>query len=133
MQALQDKYGKDIRIDVEIPDYQVCVDKFHFSNVLQNLLDNAVKYTPSHPHIVLKAGQKGRNTWISVSDNGMGIPSSQRKRVFEKYYRIPTGDVQNVRGFGIGLYYCRLVVEKHGGKISVSGSPEGGTTVTILF
>ena len=133
VQALPLKYGKDVRIDVEVPDMQVCVDKFHFSNVLQNLLDNAVKYTPSRPHIVIKAGQKGRNTWISISDNGIGIPSSQRKHVFEKYYRVPTGDVQNVRGFGIGLYYCRLVIEKHGGKISISGSPNGGTTVTILF
>ena len=133
VQALPLKYGKDVRIDVEVPDMQVCVDKFHFSNVLQNLLDNAVKYTPSRPHIVIKAGQKGRNTWISISDNGIGIPSSQRKHVFEKFYRVPTGDVQNVRGFGIGLYYCRLVIEKHGGKISISGSPNGGTTVTILF
>ena len=133
VQALQDKYGKDVRIDVEIPDCQVCVDKFHFSNVLQNLLDNAVKYTPSHPHIVIKAGNKGKKTVISISDNGTGIPSSQRKRVFEKYYRVPTGDIQNVRGFGIGLYYCRLVVEKQGGKIFIFGSPGGGTTVTIIL
>ena len=133
VQALPLKYAKDIRIDTEVPDLQVTVDKFHFSNVLQNLLDNAVKYTPSHPHIVLKAGNKGGKTVISISDNGIGIPPSQRKRVFEKYYRVPTGDVQNARGFGIGLYYCRLVIEKQGGKISISGSPDGGTTVTILL
>ena len=133
VQALRDKYDKDIRIDTEIPDLQVIVDKFHFSNVLQNLLDNAVKYTPSHPHIVIKAGNKGKKTVISISDNGTGIPSSQRKRVFEKYYRVPTGDIQNVRGFGIGLYYCRLVVEKQGGKIFIFGSPGGGTTVTIIL
>ena len=61
------------------------------------------------------------------------VPASQRRRIFEKYYRIPTGDVQNVRGFGIGLYYTRLVVEKHGGTISVSPAPGGGSIFSILL
>ena len=81
----------------------------------------------------LRHSPDSRNVRIEIQDNGIGIPASQRRRIFEKYYRIPTGDVQNVRGFGIGLYYSRLVVEKHGGTISVSPAPGGGSIFTLTL
>lgn len=131
------KYKKPIDIRTEWSgdgDYRVCVDRFHFSNVLLNILDNAVKYGSDTPHILIKvAGTGQRRTAISISDDGTGIPASQRKHIFEKYYRIPAGDIHNVRGYGIGLYYCRLVVEKLGGSIRVADNPGGGTVFTIVI
>lgn len=130
------KYKKPIQIRTELPagDCEVRVDRFHFANVLLNILDNAVKYGGDEPCITVRVERTNAGrTSISISDNGPGIPPSQRKRIFEKYYRIPSGDVQNVRGYGIGLYYCRLVVEKSGGRISVSDPPGGGAVFTIIL
>lgn len=113
----------------------VDADAFHLSAAISNILDNAVKYSTASPEITvrLRHSPDSRNVRIEIQDNGIGIPPSQRRRIFEKYYRIPTGDVQNVRGFGIGLYYTRLVVEKHGGTVSVSPAPGGGSIFTVTI
>lgn len=124
-------------ISEEYPDRPITVeaDTFHLSAAISNILDNAVKYSSASPEITVRLRRAGADgsIRIEVQDNGIGIPASQRRRIFEKYYRIPTGDVQNVRGFGIGLYYSRLVVEKHGGAISVSPAPGGGSIFTLTL
>ena len=124
-------------ISEEYPDRPITVeaDTFHLSAAISNILDNAVKYSTASPEVTvrLRHSPDSRNVRIEIQDNGIGIPPSQRRRIFEKYYRIPTGDVQNVRGFGIGLYYTRLVVEKHGGTISVSPAPGRGSIFTIIL
>ena len=113
----------------------ITADAFHLSAAISNILDNAVKYSAATPEITvrLRRAAADGSIRIEVQDNGIGIPASQRRRIFEKYYRIPSGDVQNVRGFGIGLYYSRLVVEKHGGTISVSPAPGGGSIFTLTL
>ena len=130
--------GGRVRITEDYPEGPapvITADAFHLSAAISNILDNAVKYSAATPEITvrLRRAAADGSIRIEVQDNGIGIPASQRRRIFEKYYRIPTGDVQNVRGFGIGLYYTRLVVEKHGGTISVSSAPGGGSIFTLTL
>jgi two-component system phosphate regulon sensor histidine kinase PhoR len=96
-----------------------------------NLLDNAIKYTEESPQIVLKTRNIPNGIELLVQDNGMGISKSNQKRIFEKLYRVPTGNVHNVKGFGLGLSYVKTVVEKHGGMIGVNSELKKGSTFYI--
>lgn len=125
-----EKSGVTVTEDYPDSRFSVNADSFHLSAAISNILDNAVKYCTSAPHVTVRLRRLPEGgALIEIQDNGIGIPSSQRRHIFEKYYRIPTGEVQNVRGFGIGLYYSRLVVEKLGGNISVSDAPGGHGSV----
>lgn len=106
------------KIELILPSHckPIVADAFHFENALSNLLDNAIKYGGDQIHICLD--QNGHNK-IRVRDNGGNISPEQKNRVFEQFYRIPKGDVHDVKGFGIGLYYVKTILEKHGGKIDL--------------
>lgn len=95
-------------------------DKVHMTNIVLNLLDNALKYTEDIPQIVVRSRNIPNAIELSVTDNGMGISRANQKRIFEKLYRVPTGNVHNVKGFGLGLSYVKAVVEKMGGMIGVN-------------
>jgi len=96
------------------------VDVFHFENVISNLIDNAIKYGGNSIEIQLNTYKKG--TEISISDNGEGIEKTHQEKIFEQFYRVPKGNTHDVKGFGIGLYYCKKIIEKHGGTIVVNSS-----------
>jgi two-component system phosphate regulon sensor histidine kinase PhoR len=108
-------------------------DKVHLANVIFNLLDNANKYSPRKPQILVSTADAENGIYISVHDKGMGISKANMKRIFEKLYRVPTGDVHNVKGFGLGLSYVKFIVEKHGGSISVESEPGKGSTFTMFL
>ncbi len=108
-------------------------DKVHLSNVIFNLLDNANKYSPRKPQIMVSTAEAEDGILISVQDKGMGISKANLKRIFEKLYRVPTGDVHNVKGFGLGLSYVKFIVEKHGGSITVDSEPGKGSTFTMFL
>ena len=97
-------------------------DPFHLENALSNLVDNAIKYGGSEVQVIL--AQLGSRAQVVVQDNGGFIEKSQKERVFDKFYRIPTGNQHDVKGFGIGLYYSRKIIEKHGGSIDLVLKPQ---------
>ena len=107
----------------------VQADRAHLSNILNNLIDNAIKYSPGEAHVEITA----TSTAISVADHGMGIAADKLPHIYDKFYRVPTGDLHDVKGYGLGLHYVKTMVEKHGWSIDVSSTMGEGTTFTIIF
>lgn len=122
------KAEKDVTFTVDIPsDFTVNADRMHLCNILNNLTDNAVKYSGETVEIHVAA----EGNRLTVSDNGIGMSSSDLKHIFEKFYRAHTGNLHDVKGYGLGLYYVHSIVEKHGWSISVESEPDTGTTFTL--
>lgn len=109
------------------------VDEMHFQNVIFNLLDNAVKYAkPDEPlNVYLKTWNTEHHLCLSVRDTGQGIKKENLKKIFEKFYRVHTGNVHDVKGFGLGLAYVKKMVDLHEGEIRVDSEYGKGTTFTI--
>ena len=106
-------------------------DEMHLTNIIINLLDNANKYSPEAPNITLKANSDEENFYLSIQDRGIGMTKEQQKHIFEKFYRVPTGDLHNVKGFGLGLAYVQKIVAAHGGVINVDSEPGKGSKFSI--
>ncbi|MES2566209.1 MAG: HAMP domain-containing sensor histidine kinase [Bacteroidota bacterium] len=106
-------------------------DKTHMANAICNLLDNAIKYSIKEPELLIQTFNKEEYFLLTVSDNGIGIESEYQKKVFDKFFRVPTGDVHNVKGFGLGLTYIKSIVELHGGSIELQSEKEKGTVFII--
>ncbi len=106
-------------------------DPLHLNNIFYNLFDNAIKYSVEKPEIMVKTELKDRKILIEVRDNGPGIGTEYQKKVFQKFFRVPTGNVHNVKGFGLGLYYVRRVCEAHGWKIRLESEINKGSNFII--
>ena len=106
-------------------------DEIHITNIIINLLDNANKYSPEAPNITLKADSDEQNFYLSIQDRGIGMTKEQQKHIFEKFYRVPTGNLHNVKGFGLGLAYVQKIVAAHGGVIDVHSEPGKGSKFSI--
>lgn len=111
-------------------DIKIMADEFHIKNLLATVIDNAVKYS-SDPIVDIRVADESGNVTIEIEDNGCGISKEHLSHVFEKFYRVPTGDIHSVRGYGLGLYYAKQVAELHKGTISMNSRVGKGTTVTI--
>lgn len=122
----------DIHIDVE-DDLVLDADRFHLSNIVSNLIDNAIKYSGESVHIDITAKATDEGTEIRVRDNGIGIAPDKQKHIFDKFYRVPTGNIHDVKGYGLGLYYAKTMVEKHGGTIEVSSAPGKGSEFILTL
>lgn len=108
-------------------------DRVHISNILYNLIDNAIKYSPEKPKIEIATNSTDEHIEISVKDNGLGIPEQSQKNIFEKFYREPTGNRHDIQGYGLGLNYVKAIVEAYKGKIKlISKEGEGSTFVIKL-
>ena len=130
------KAEKEITITYEIEpaNLSVTADRTHFSNIISNLIDNAVKYSPGQVLIKLHCHRNANGqVEISVTDQGIGIASEKQKHIFDKFYRVPTGNLHDVKGYGLGLYYVRTMIEKHGGTVSVESEPGHGSTFTLVI
>lgn len=130
------RVGLDGTIDVDLMATVPAVtgDRLHLANVLHNLLDNAAKYCKTQPRIrISTTNPDDHHVAIEVADNGIGIAPSEKKKIFEKFYRVPTGNVHNVKGFGLGLSYVNDMIAKHKGKISFESTPGMGSSFRIVL
>lgn len=124
------KAVKPVEIDIDIPDnISIQADSLHLGNILSNLIDNALKYSGDSVHIIIKADAHS----ITISDNGVGIDKENLPFIFDKFYRVPSGDRYEVGGYGLGLFYVRQITELMGWDIDVASKPGQGTKFTIRF
>lgn len=113
--------------------HHIQADPVHVSNIIHNLLDNAMKYSRENPKIEIATTNENGWVVISVADNGIGIPTKALNYIFDKFYRVPTGNVHDVKGFGLGLYYVQQMMTAHRGKIKVKSTQGKGTTFKLYF
>ncbi|PZX58099.1 sensor histidine kinase [Algoriphagus chordae] len=106
-------------------------DLFHISHILNNLLDNANKYSPENPFIIIEARDDADQVYITIKDEGIGMNKDAQRKIFDKFYRVPTGNVHDVKGFGLGLSYVKTMLEAHKGGIQVSSELGKGSSFTI--
>ena len=108
-------------------------DKVHFSNIIHNLLDNAIKYCRTVPEITVSSRNTKKKLIVCIADKGIGIPKENQNKVFKKFYRVPTGNVHNVKGFGLGLFYIKNVCHAHGWKVALRSEEGKGTEIEIIM
>lgn len=122
-----------INTDLKATNPVVKADQFHMTNVIFNLLDNANKYSLNEPRIKVSTQNKPEGLQVEVRDNGIGISKTNQKKIFEKLYRVPTGNIHAVKGFGLGLSYVKAILDKHNGKIDIQSEPNRGSTFIIFI
>lgn len=126
------KQNAQISVEVIPETMELFIDKVHFTNVMHNLIDNALKYNDKKdPLIAISAIENADHITIFIKDNGKGIPEAYINRVFEKFFRVPSGNVHETKGYGLGLSYVKAIIDLHEGTIEVSSKPGTGTTFTI--
>ena len=129
------KASKPVEFTCSIPeDIELVADRTHLYNMLSNLIDNAIKYADKEPcRIEATAWQDDHETTISITDNGPGISEANQRQIFDKFFRVPSGNIHNVKGYGLGLYYVKDMMGKHGGTARVESVPGKGSTFTLHF
>ncbi len=127
---LKHKSG-NIEVNFNAEHSEVLVDEVHFSNIISNLLDNAIKYAKESPRVKIETFNRKKSFIITISDNGIGMSKETQSRIFEKFYRAHTGNLHNVKGFGLGLAYVKTVIEEHKGKIKVESTLGKGSKFEI--
>jgi two-component system phosphate regulon sensor histidine kinase PhoR len=130
--VIKEKNGS-VKLVASAEKCRINADPLHISNVIFNLIDNALKYCDKNPEVIITLYAKDYNVQITIKDNGIGIPKEFQTRIFEKFYRIPTGNVHNVKGFGLGLSYVFSVIKAHKGKITLESTQGQGSTFTLIF
>jgi two-component system phosphate regulon sensor histidine kinase PhoR len=120
-----------IKVESDTENAVISADKLHFSNLIFNILDNAIKYCSVEPDISIKLETSGSHYLVSFDDNGIGIPKDYRKKIFHRFYRVPTGNVHDVKGFGLGLDYVHKIVQRHGWQINVIENSRKGSTFIL--
>ena len=133
MKLQMDKAGGTMDVQLEAKDDVVIGDELHLSNVLFNLVDNAIKYSSEKPEIKVKTFNRGKSVVITVSDNGIGMTKDQQEKIFDQFYRIPTGNIHNVKGFGLGLSYVNDIIKRLNGKITVKSEKDKGTQFEVIL
>jgi two-component system phosphate regulon sensor histidine kinase PhoR len=125
--------GGNICVSLKATKYILKVDKIHFNNIISNLFDNANKYSPEKPHITVKTWSDEKGFYVSVEDKGIGISVEHQKHIFRNLYRVPTRNLHNVKGFGLGLYYVKTLTQAHGGTVNVYSELRKGSRFELFF
>lgn len=128
-----DEAGGTIDLITDIQSAYIKADKLHLTNVISNILDNAIKYCNQKPRVEVKLYRKDDMIAIAIKDNGIGIKRENTKKVFDKFYRVSTGDIHDVKGFGLGLYYVKNICDAHGWKIDIISEQDAGSEVIIMM
>jgi two-component system phosphate regulon sensor histidine kinase PhoR len=129
---IENKQG-NIQLNLNAERYMVTGDRTHLTNALGNLIENAIKYSGGKPMINVQTYNTGQCLTIMVTDDGIGIEKEYQDQVFDKFFRVPTGDVHDVKGFGLGLAYVKKIVELHEGTIELKSVKGMGTSFTLTF
>lgn len=124
--------GAELSLQLEA-EGRLSADPLHFTNMLFNLLDNAVKYSSGTPKIKVSSRNVGHAIEIAVTDQGIGLSPRDQQRIFDKFYRVPTGNVHDVKGFGLGLTYVYRMMQRHKGKVRLRSQLGKGSTFTLIF
>ncbi len=122
-----------IQLDLQAAPSSIYADELHITNTIYNLVDNALKYSPDNPDIYIRTYNDKKHIILQVQDHGQGISKENQKHIFEKFYRVTTGDIHNVKGFGLGLNYVKQVLDLHHSTIRLDSKPGEGSTFTISF
>jgi two-component system phosphate regulon sensor histidine kinase PhoR len=135
IQFKQTDFGQKANVMIYLNDLKLTIfaDRFHFSNLILNILENGAKYCEKKPELKITVNQKKKSIELALADNGIGISKDQRKKIFTKFYRVPTGNVHNVKGFGLGLDYVQKIVSAHKWKIKVDENSDGGSIFTLII
>jgi two-component system phosphate regulon sensor histidine kinase PhoR len=126
--------NENISIQINIEnDISILADEFHFTNIVYNLLDNSIKYCETKPEILISSVKDSKGLYLKFKDNGMGIPAKNINHIFDKFYRVPANNSEEINGFGLGLFYVKKIVQQHNWKISVENNADKGITITLFF
>ena len=123
----------DLSSDLQATNPEILADEVHLTNIVYNLVDNALKYSQGNRKVTVATRDEKNGLGIAVEDNGIGISKEDRKHIFDKFYRVPTGNLHDVKGFGLGLHYVKLMVEAHKGRITLITEPGQGTRFDIYL
>jgi len=132
-QLTMTKRNGTLRYRLNAAESNILADKSHIINVINNLLDNAEKYSPQNPEITISTHSNRKSICISIEDKGIGMAEEHQRDIFKKFHRISTGNIHDVKGFGIGLFYVKSIVEAHHGTIKVLSEQGKGTKITVCF
>ncbi len=128
-----EKVDGHVTLDLTEASSEITADRLHLANILFNLVDNAIKYSESSPVIAIRTARDKHRLSLTVADQGVGINSKYLSRIGQKFFRVPTGDVHNAKGFGLGLHYVSRVAKAHGWKMDIDSEPGQGTAVTLTM
>jgi two-component system, OmpR family, phosphate regulon sensor histidine kinase PhoR len=133
MALLLENKGGTIVLQLQATDFQVWGDEAHLGHVISNLLDNAIKYSPQQPDITLATANTRAGLLIAVEDKGLGMSKETQRKIFEKFYRVSTGNIHTVKGFGLGLSYVKAIMLAHKGSVSVKSEPGRGSRFELVL
>ncbi|GAA4407712.1 hypothetical protein GCM10023187_28680 [Nibrella viscosa] len=123
----------EVELDFEAENELIEADEVHLTNIIYNLVDNAIKYSPEQLHLTIRTRSLADGVSITVADNGIGLTNEQMSRIFEQFYRVPTGNLHDVKGFGLGLSYVKRMVDEHHGQIQVESRPGQGSSFEVVL
>ena len=113
--------------------FNLNIDRVHIRNVIENIIDNAIKYTSDKPKIRISTKNTDNGLQVAIADNGIGMQRDAQKKIFDKFFRVSTGNIHDVKGFGLGLYYVKTIIEAHSGKVDVESSLNNGSTFYVFL
>jgi two-component system, OmpR family, phosphate regulon sensor histidine kinase PhoR len=133
IERIAQPYEGKLKLNLGATSPYVEADRLHFGNLINNLIDNALKYSPKNPEVCVRTYDEGERLVLAVRDNGIGIAPEHQKKIFQKFYRVPYGNVHNVKGFGIGLSYVWQIVKTHSWKLNLTSEPGQGSEFRVTI